>query len=107
MKTLLLCLFFFVLLGGKRADMRDSCMDRPGILYRIARMEGSHAKTGIAVTQNNPGNLIFVHQRGATKGKKGFARWKTWQEGLQALDEDLQKKKYRKSAMQRAWTWLK
>ena len=51
----------------------------------IATLEG-YKKTGtLADRQNNPGNLRFVGQAGATKGSNGFAKFKTPQAGFDAL----------------------
>lgn len=33
---------------------------------------------------NNPGNLIFVGQTGAVKGEGGFAKFGSWQDGIDA-----------------------
>lgn len=38
----------------------------------------------LAQANNNPGNLLFMGQPGATKGKGGFARFNTVSEGFQA-----------------------
>lgn len=39
----------------------------------------------LAYVNNNPGNLRFVGQKGAVKGENGFAKFKTPQEGYNAL----------------------
>lgn len=52
---------------------------------QIATIEG-YKKTGtLADRNNNPGNLRFVGQSGAVKGDRGFAKFKTKEEGFQAL----------------------
>lgn len=48
---------------------------------------------GLAVVNNNPGNLRFIGQRGATQGKGGFAKFSSPQAGYQALIDDLNAKK--------------
>jgi len=90
------------------------CSDRPGIVYKIARVEGFYVPGSIPDTHHNPGNLVFTHQPGAKPGAHGqlpgklrFAKFKTDAEGWLALEMDLAKKKYRKSAMRKAWTWMK
>lgn len=39
----------------------------------------------LAYQNNNPGNLIYVGQSGATQGVGGFAAWPTYQDGYNAL----------------------
>lgn len=60
--------------------------DKIDILARqIATLEG-YKKTGtIADRQKNPGNLMYIGQKGATKGTKGFAIFPSHQIGWQAL----------------------
>lgn len=48
---------------------------------------------GLAVPNNNPGNLRLAGQIGATQGKGGFARFSSPQAGFQALIGDLEAKK--------------
>ena len=43
------------------------------------------AVSRLAALNNNPGNLKFVHQAGATPGVGGFAHFPTPQDGYQAL----------------------
>lgn len=51
---------------------------------------GSFAKPGtLAERNNNPGNLRFIGQEGATPGQGGFAAFPTLEAGLQALQNDL------------------
>lgn len=40
-------------------------------------------KPTLGERNNNPGNLNFVGQKGATEGEGGFARWPTLEEGIQ------------------------
>ena len=44
----------------------------------------------LAYQNNNPGNLIFVGQPGATQGVGGFAAWPTYQDGDNALISQIQ-----------------
>lgn len=48
---------------------------------------------GLAVPNNNPGNLRLAGQIGATQGKGGFARFNSPQEGFRALIGDIEAKK--------------
>lgn len=56
----------------------------------IATIEGYKKKGTIADRQKNPGNLRFVGQKGASKGTKNFAIFKTHQEGWNALRRQIQ-----------------
>jgi hypothetical protein len=56
----------------------------------IATNEGYFNGTSkVAIRNNNPGNLKYVGQEGATKDSNGFAVFSTPQEGAQALINDL------------------
>lgn len=44
----------------------------------------------LAKVNNNPGNLRFVGQQGATQGEGGFAKFNTPEEGLAALQKQIQ-----------------
>lgn len=49
------------------------------------RKEASFASTGsLAQRNNNPGNIRFVGQEGATSGAGGFARWNSMEKGIEA-----------------------
>lgn len=50
----------------------------------IQQQEG-YAPGTLAYTNNNPGNLIYAGQPGATPGAGGFASFPTYQDGLNAL----------------------
>lgn len=51
---------------------------------------GTFAKGGtLAEANNNPGNLRYAGQPGATQGKGGFAAFPTLEAGLQALRNDI------------------
>jgi hypothetical protein len=43
----------------------------------------------LAERNNNPGNLRFAKQRGAVLGAKGFAKFRTPQEGFEALKRQI------------------
>lgn len=68
--------------------------DGPGAMQIIRDRRARNAGTGEprGIRNNNPGNLNYVGQRGATLegGEKGrFAKWQTAREGLQALANQL------------------
>ncbi|WP_238925093.1 hypothetical protein [Achromobacter insuavis] len=67
--------------------------DGPGAMQIIRDRRARNAGSGEArgIRNNNPGNLNFVGQRGATRegGEGRFAKWKTAREGLQALANQL------------------
>lgn len=46
----------------------------------------------LAARNNNPGNLRFIGQKGATRGDKGFAKFESYEAGMQALINDLRSK---------------
>lgn len=54
------------------------------IASAIQTQEG-YAPGTLAYTNNNPGNLIYAGQPGATSGAGGFAAFPTYQDGLNAL----------------------
>lgn len=70
-------------------------------------MEGFYVERSLPKVLHNPGNLVFVRQPGATRGPKGFARFKTDAEGWVALEKDLLKKKFDRKRMEKAWEWMK
>ena len=56
----------------------------------IAQMEGFNTPGTVAQRNDNPGNLRFVGQAGATgKDSKGFAIFPTAEEGWQALQAQI------------------
>ena len=54
----------------------------------IQKVEGYYPGS-LAYVNNNPGNLIFVGQPGATQGAGGFARFDSYADGYQALLDQL------------------
>lgn len=56
--------------------------------YRPQPGIGSKPNT-LSVINNNPGNLTFVGQRGATEGKNGFGLWQTAEDGWNALKKQI------------------
>lgn len=65
----------------------------PGVTQTIAgaiqRQEGWYPGS-VAYQNNNPGNLIYAGQAGATAGPGGFAQFGSYQAGLDALQNQLQ-----------------
>lgn len=43
----------------------------------------------VGIRNNNPGNLRFINQNGAVLGERGFARFNSYDEGVAALDRQL------------------
>lgn len=56
----------------------------------IATIEGYKKSGTLADRQKNPGNLRFVGQKNATQGDKRFAKFKTHQDGWNALRRQIQ-----------------
>jgi hypothetical protein len=54
----------------------------------IQQMEGYRPGT-VAYRNNNPGNLIYVGQPGAVRGENGFAKFASYEAGLEALKRQL------------------
>lgn len=61
---------------------------------------GKIAKDGLTLAErnNNPGNLRFIGQKGASKGDKGFAKFNSYEEGFQAMVNDLKAKQTGKTS---------
>jgi hypothetical protein len=59
------------------------------IASTIQQVEGYYPGT-LAYTNNNPGNLIYVGQAGATPGAGGFAAFPSYDAGYQALLNQIQ-----------------
>ena len=59
------------------------------IAATIQQVEGYYPGT-LAYTNNNPGNLIYVGQAGATQGTGGFAAFPSYDAGYQALLNQIQ-----------------
>jgi hypothetical protein len=58
------------------------------ILKRIATVEGWNRPRSLVRRLHNPGALRFAHQRGATRGLRGFAKFTTDQDGWLASWRD-------------------
>src|ERR1700686_2648048 len=59
------------------------------IAATIQQIEG-YFPGSVAYQNNNPGNLVFAGQAGATLGAGGFAHFPTYQDGLDALNNQIQ-----------------
>jgi hypothetical protein len=59
------------------------------IASTIQTQEGYYPGS-LAYKNNNPGNLIYVGQGGATQGTGGFAAFSSYADGLAALDNQIQ-----------------
>jgi len=60
------------------------------IANTIQRVEG-YFPGSLAYRNNNPGNLIYVGQAGAIPGDGGFARFASYNDGWQALLDQIQR----------------
>ena len=85
MKLILVFLIFSVLSPGSESPQKS-------IPELIAKYEGWSKPNSLVHTLHNPGALSYAHQKGATRGPRGYAKWQTDDEGWKALDEDLQAK---------------
>jgi hypothetical protein len=62
--------------------------DLTSMANSIQTIEGYYPGS-IAYTNNNPGNLVYAGQAGATRGANGFAVFDTYADGYQALQNQL------------------
>ncbi len=70
------------------------------------RKEAGFASTGsLAQRNNNPGNIRFNNQEGATRGAKGFAKWDSPDKGIEAYFKLLDKG-YRSFIDNKDWSGL-
>lgn len=88
-------------------DVQTSCIDKPGIVYKIAKREGWYVKGSLPRRLKNPGSLVYAHQRGASKHRSGFAKFNTDLAGWEALEHDVSYKKRHGKNFQLAWNYLK
>ena len=58
----------------------------------IAQMEGFNVSGSLAQRNNNPGNIRYVGQAGATQGDGGFAKFPSVQAGWDALSNLITKR---------------
>lgn len=59
------------------------------IASTIQTQEGYYPGS-LAYTNNNPGNLVYAGQPGATQGQNGFAVFDSYSDGMQALQNQIQ-----------------
>ena len=72
-----------------------SSFDTAGLADAIATAEGFNVAGSIPKLNNNPGNLVFANQKGATLGKGGFAKFKSANAGFEALRQQIELDKTR------------
>lgn len=94
----------------------DGAVPRPNgihhLMRRIARAEGWHVAGTIVRTHNNPGALVYRHQRGAVAGARGhlrglrFARFGSERDGWAALERDIRAKQRRGVPLRVGWRYL-
>jgi hypothetical protein len=82
-------LAFVAFYGGRRlrGSISPSAVD--AISSAIQKQEGYYPGS-VAYQNNNPGNLIYVGQPGATAGAGGFASFSSYDLGLQAMKNQIQ-----------------
>jgi hypothetical protein len=64
-------------------------LDADSLANNIARFEGVNVKGSLAQRNFNPGNLKFRGQKGSIQGDKGFAKFKSMDEGYTALKSQI------------------
>jgi hypothetical protein len=79
--------FFWSPALGLGASSSSSVIPQIGAV--IQQIEG-WAPGSLSYQNNNPGNLIFVGQAGAVLGAGGFAKFPTYDAGLQAMYNQIQ-----------------
>lgn len=88
-------------------DVHTTCLSKPGITYKIAKMEGYYVPGSLPRRINNPGSIVFAHQRGARRHSSGFAQFATVELGWEALARDVEGKVRRGIPLRKAWKYLK
>jgi len=73
----------------KKFPNRGTKMAIIDIANVIGQIEGWNVAGSLAQRNNNPGNLIFVHQSGAVLGEGGFAKFSSPEAGFQALENQI------------------
>jgi len=91
-------------LGSK--DVPTSCLDRPGVVYKISRQEGWYKNGSLPRRLNNPGSLVFAHQHHATRHHSGFAQFDTALAGWNELDRDVTYKLRHHIKLHKGWKYL-
>ncbi len=87
-------------------DVLQSCPLRLTIALKISRQEGWLNSRSLVHRLRNPGALVYANQPGATRGSRGFAKFRTEQEGWAALERDLRLKLREGRSLKKAWAYL-
>lgn len=61
-----------------------------GAIASTIQTQEGYFPGSVAYRNNNPGNLLFVGQAGATLGDRGFARFASYDAGVDALNNQIQ-----------------
>lgn len=61
-----------------------------GTIASTIQSQEGYFPGSVAYRNNNPGNLLFVGQAGATLGDRGFARFSSYDAGFDALQNQIQ-----------------
>ncbi len=87
-------------------DVPKSCPLRSALALKISRQEGWLNPRSLVHRLRNPGALVYANQPGATRGSRGFAKFRTDQEGWAALERDLRLKLREGRSLKKAWAYL-
>ncbi len=74
-------------LEASKIQNREDVINR--LAKTIAKQEGFYVKGSLAKRNNNHGNLVYVGQKNAVLGEKGFAKFMTEEDGWNALYSQL------------------
>lgn len=78
--------FWFLGRAVLRGSISPSVVD--ALASAIQTQEGYYPGS-VAYSNNNPGNLVYAGQAGATPGLDGFAKFSTYDQGLAALKNQI------------------
>lgn len=92
--------------GEDISNLQFIDLDTDQLLWSISKAEGYGVAGAIPTTHNNPGNLKYIGQPGATQGQLDkitndgtyYARFETEEDGIAALRADIEAKKSRISS---------
>ncbi len=82
-------LAFLMVFGRRLGATGVNPLALNALAQAIQTQEGYYPGT-LAYTNNNPGNLVYAGQPGATQGAGGFAAFSSYQAGYQALENQIQ-----------------
>ena len=88
------------------SDVQATCTGYRSVVYKIAKREGFNKLNSLPQRQNNPCSLIFTGQRGAVKGKRGFATFMTLNDGFEACEMDVSRKLRAGIKLHKGWKYL-